>query len=290
MQASLTIIDRNLSFGTVIHRNEKTFFAEPMRILLFTIILFLQYTLGFAQDRILLGGVIKNHLTSEPVANVHVMNLTDSLATISSMEGAFKIPVHKGDSLVFTSIGYHSKALIVTETELAADFIQVKLAQRDYQLGEVEVNPLGTKDQFRKKFMDLEVDDGSIEIIGIQGPSKDRRTIPITEDADEIKKAKHLFKSPASFLYGNFSKDAKMRQELHRLEAQKEKNKYNDRKFNEDVVHRITNYEGAQLLEFMNYCNFSDAQLYGYSDYELTVAIINKQKAFQRISQGQTND
>ena len=246
---------------------------------------FVQVGFGLAQDRVLLGGVLKNHLTTEAIPNVHVMNLTDSLATISSLEGAFKIPVHLGDSLIFTSIGYHSKALIVSQNELDADYIEVKLAQRDYQLGEVEVNPLGTKEQFRKKFMELEVDDGSIEIVGIQGPSKDRRTIPITEDADEIKKAKHLFKSPASFLYGNFSKDAKMRQELHRLEAQKEKHQYNSSKFNEDVVHRISGYEGAQLIEFMNYCNFSEEQIFRYSDYELTVAILNKQKSFKGITQ-----
>lgn len=245
----------------------------------------LQVGLGFGQDRVLLGGMLKNLVTAEAVPNVHVMNITDSLATISSLEGAFKIPVHLGDSLIFTSIGYHSKALIITENEFAADFIEVKLAQREYQLGEVEVNPLGTKEQFRKKFMELEVDDGSIEIIGVKGPSKDRRTIPITEDANEIKKAKHLFKSPASFLYGNFSKDAKMRQELHRLEAKKQKHQYNSTKFNEDVVHRITGYSGAQLIEFMNYCNFSENQIYRYTDYELTVAILNKQKSFQRISE-----
>lgn len=246
----------------------------------------MQASFGFAQNRVLLSGVLKNQLTSEPVPNVHVMNLTDSLATISSLQGAFKIPVHIGDSLIFTSIGYHNKALIVSEKEFNADFIEVKLAQRDYQLSEVEVNPLGTKEQFRKKFMELEVDDGSIKIVGVQGPSKDRRTIPITEDADEIKKAKHLFKSPASFLYGNFSKDAKMRQELHRLEAESAKHQYNNAKFNEDVVHRITNYEQVKLIEFMNYCDFSEEQIFRYTDYELTVAILNKQKAFERVSQG----
>ena len=290
MQASLTIIDNIYSFGTIIHRNEKTFFAQLMRIALVLIFCFAQANLGFAQDRVLLGGILKNQLNEEPIPNVHVLNLTDSLATISSLEGAFKIPVHLGDSLVFTSIGYHSKALIITQNEQNTDYIEVKLTQRHYQLGEVEVNPLGTKEQFRKKFMELEVDDGSIKIVGIQGPSKDRRTIPITEDANEIKKAKHLFKSPASFLYGNFSKYAKMRQKLHQLEAQKAKHQYNNRKFNEDVVHRITEYEGAKLLEFMNYCNFSENQVYRYSDYELTVAIINKQKAFERIRQGSTAD
>ncbi|MDP6908409.1 MAG: hypothetical protein QF371_02835, partial [Flavobacteriales bacterium] len=105
-------------------------------------------------------------------------------------------------------------------------------------------------------------------------------------DKNEIKKAKHLFKSPASFLYGNLSKDAKMRQELHRLEAKKEKHRYNYTKFNEEIVQRITGFEDAVLSEFMDYCNFSEAQIYRYTEYELTVAILNKQKSFERINEG----
>jgi hypothetical protein len=251
---------------------------------LLLICLFFAATALQAQERILLGGIVRNHLTGGPVAAAHVMNLTDSLATITSPEGAFKIPVHLGDSIIFSSIGYHHKALIITEKELLADYIEVKMVQRDYQLGEVEVNPLGTKEQFRQKFMELEVDDGTIEIVGIKAPSKNPRTIPVTEDANEIKKAKYML-SPASFLYGNLSKDAKARQELHRLEKEKQRHRYNYQKFNEDVVTKITGYEGQLLFDFMDYCNFSESQIYGFSDYELTIAILNKQRQFEKEGQ-----
>ncbi|MGB0917918.1 MAG: hypothetical protein ACPGU4_10030 [Flavobacteriales bacterium] len=243
-------------------------------------------TLAFAsygQERVLLGGILKNHVSGEGIESVHVLNLTDSLATISNADGAFKIPAHLGDSIVFTSIGFFTKAIIVNAEHLAADFITIKLASRGYELSEVEVNPFGTKEQFREKFMALEVDDGTIEIAGIKKPSKNPRTIPITEDKNEIKKAKYIL-NPASFLYGNFSKDAKMRQELHRLNKEKERHKNNSKKFNEDVVYRITKYEDERLIEFMNYCNFSQSQILRYSQYELTVAILNKQRAFERIS------
>jgi hypothetical protein len=239
---------------------------------------------SLAQERVLLGGTLKNNLTGEGIESVHVMNLTDSLATISNVNGAFKIPAHLGDSIVYTSIGYFTKSLIVTAEHLAADFIEVKLASRGYELSEVEVNPFGTKDQFRERFMALEIDDGTIDIVGIKKPSQNPRTIPITEDKNEIKKAKYIL-NPASFLYGNFSKDAKMKQELHRLNREKEKHRFNNKKFNEDVVHRITGYEEGRMLEFMTYCNFSDAQIFRYSNYELTVAIMNKQRAFERVSQ-----
>jgi len=234
---------------------------------------------------VLLGGLLKNQNNGEPVMAAHVMNLTDSLATISSPEGAFRIPVHIGDSLIFTSIGYENKALIVTANDLAQDYIVVSMVQRDYKLNEVEVNPLGTKEQFRKKFMELEVDDGIVEVVGIKNSPKNPRTIPIAEDANEIKKAKYLFKNPASFLYGNLSKDAQKRQELHRLQAQKEKHRYNYQKFNEKMVNRITGYEDAKLIEFMDYCNLSERDIYRFTEYELTVYILNKQRSFENVVQ-----
>lgn len=241
------------------------------------------------QNRLLLGGVVNNHLSGEPISAVHVLNLTDSLATITSPAGAFKIPAKVGDSLVFSIIGYSTRAMIVSEEDLLADFIRIKMVQRSYEIGEVEVNPFGTKEQFRERFMELEVDDGTIEIVGIKGPSKDRRTIPVTEDANEIKKAKYML-SPASFIYGNLSKDAKARQELHKLERERDKHKYNYQKFNETVVNRITGYEGKQLTEFMNYCNFSQQQIYRYSDYELTIAILHKQKSFENSLQSSATE
>jgi hypothetical protein len=34
----------------------------------------------------------------------------------------------------------------------------------------------------------------------------------------------------------------------------------------------------------MDYCNFSEQQIFQYTDYEITVAVLNKQRSFERIS------
>lgn len=266
--------------GTIIPQPKSVLCGLFMRYFLFGILISLSAFVQ-GQNRLMLEGIVTNQITGEPVVAAHVMNLTDSIATITSPAGAFRIPVHVGDSLIFSSIGYQHKALIISEKQALADFIQIQMTQRDYELGVVEVNPFGTKSQFRERFMELDVDDGTVEIIGIKGPPKDPRTIPVTEDANEIKKAKYLM-SPASFLYGNLSKDAKARQEMHRLEAEREKHRYNYQKFNEKVVNHITGYEGEKLIAFMDFCNFSEDQIYRYSDYELTMAILRKQKEFEK--------
>jgi len=49
------------------------------------------------------------------------------------------------------------------------------------------------------------------------------------------------------------------------------------------MVARITGYEGDRIREFMDFCNFSESQVFQMNDYQLTVAIINRQREFERL-------
>jgi hypothetical protein len=258
------------------------FFAVMLRPIVFVAFLLLHFTAAQAQFTAQVRGLLLDAYTEAPVGGAHIINFSDSVATISSTEGLFRFPAKVGDSIFFSCIGYSSKAMIVDEAKLLAEVVVVRMIPRQYQLAEVEVNPFGSKAQFKEKFMELQVDDGTIDVIGIAKPSKAPRTIPVTEDADEIKKAKYLL-NPASFIYGNLSKDAKARQELHRLKEEDRKHDYNRIKYNEKVVTKITGYEGDKALDFMNFCNFSDRDIYQMTDYQLTIAILSKQREFEKL-------
>lgn len=258
------------------------FFAVMLRPVLVVAFLMGQWMVAQAQLRPQVRGLLLDAFTEQPIGAAHVINFTDSMATISSSEGMFSVPASVGDSIFISCIGYSAKALIVDQAILLAEVVVIRVMPRQYQLAEVEVNPFGNKSQFKDRFMELNVDDGTIDIIGVQKPSKSPRTIPVTEDADEIKKAKYLM-NPASFIYGNLSKDAKARQELHRLKAEDQKHDANRIKYNEKVVARITGYEGERVREFMDFCNFSDSHIHQMNDYQLTVTILNKQREFEKI-------
>lgn len=251
-----------------------------MMLRIFLVVVFLVVSVSVqAQMREPLRGLLLDAISERPVSAAHVINYSDSLATISSMEGLFRVPVKAGDSVMISCIGYASRAFVVDLAMLFAEVVVIRMSPRQYQLAEVEVNPFGTKAQFQKRFMELEVDDGTIDIVGIQKPARPPREIPITEDANEIKKAKYLM-NPASFIYGNLSKDAKSRQELHRLEAEQRKFAANERKYNEKMVAGITGYEGEKVRDFMDFCNFSEAEIHGMIEYQLTMAILGKQRQF----------
>ncbi len=259
------------------------FFAVMLRPILFVALLLLQFTAAQAQFKAQMSGLLLDAYTEAPIGAAHVINFSDSLASISSNEGLFRLPAKVGDSIYISCIGYSAKAMIVDEAKLLAELVVIRLIPRQYQLAEVEVNPFGSKAQFKEKFMELEVNDGTIDVVGIAKPSKAPRTIPVTEDADEIKKAKYLL-NPASFIYGNLSKDAKARQELHRLKEEDRKHDYNRIKYNEKVITRITGYEGDKALEFMNFCNFSERDVFQMNDYQLTIAILSKQREFEKLA------
>lgn len=235
-----------------------------------------------AQESGMVSGLLLDAISGAPVAAAHVINFSDSMATISSIEGMFRLPASVGDSIIVSCIGYAPGAMVVDRELLETEVTVLNMTPRQYMLAEVEINPFGTRDQFRQNFMDLTVDDGVIDIIGVQRPSRNPRTIPVTEDADEIKKAKYMM-SPASFLYGNLSKDAKKRQELHRLNEEERKYGTNRRRYNEDIVARITGYEADRVQKFMDYCDFSEGQVHQMNDYQLTVAILNRQREFERL-------
>lgn len=258
------------------------FFAVMLRFLLIAVLLLAHGMNVCAQLRPQVQGLLLDAITEQPVGAAHIINFTDSMATISSAEGLFRVPASVGDSVFISCIGYSAKALIVDQAILLAEVVVIRVMPRQYQLAEVEVNPFGSKSQFKDRFMDLNVDDGSIDIIGVQKPSKAPRTIPVTEDANEIKKAKYLM-NPASFIYGNLSKDAKKRQELHRLKAEDQKNDANRLKYNEKIVAKITGYEGEKVMEFMDFCNLSDGQIHQMTDYQITVAILNRQREFEKV-------
>ena len=219
-----------------------------------------------AQDKVLLAGLVRDMTTNTGLPSVHVVNLTDTMATITDLQGIFRIPVKAGDSLLVSSIGYSDKTIRLTDSILNQRPLYISLAPKIYELGEVTVNPLGSKAQFRKDFMNLDLANDELEIAGL--PKKEVRSFPVWEDADEIKKAKYLL-SPASYLYYNFNRHAKARQEYRRLTELDGKRDEARKKVDTVAIGKFTGLEGDSLYLFINSCGVTDAFLMQATAYEV---------------------
>jgi hypothetical protein len=262
-------------------------FANPtMRFHLLIIFLFLSIC-SFAQENVLLTGQVRDMTTGHALPGVHVINLGDSAATISDLQGIFRIPVQIGDSIAYSSIGFTERVYLITDSLLGVNPFYVGMAPQVYQLGEVTVNPLGSKAQFRKEFMDLNLADDKLEIDGLINNVE--RDFPVWEDAEEIKKLKYAL-NPISYLYYNFNKRAKSRQEYRRLVSTDHKRDEARAKFDTLAVSKYTGLKGDSLFLFMNFCALSETFLYRASSYDIMLVVQKKFAQFTAVAERKDED
>lgn len=105
-------------------------------------ICFASMTRGFAQE--ITGRVFNN---DSPVAGIIITNKTDNRSVFSNGQGYFKLPAASGDSLVFRSLYFVDKQMVITNT-LLREGVVVELISQGIALEEVVVN----KELESKKF------------------------------------------------------------------------------------------------------------------------------------------
>jgi hypothetical protein len=233
----------------------------------------------FSQERVLRGGVVKDVITGEALPGAHIINKTDSAAAISDLSGIFRIPVVMGDTLIITSLGFNNRVIPINDSTISVAPFYVKMVPKIYELGEVKVNPLGSKAQFRNDFMDLELADEEHHIIGIKKVKP--QDYPIWEDAEEMKKVKHVL-NPISFIYYNTNRHAKARQEYRRLMKNDQRIQEGRKKFDRSLVADITRLPTDSLDLFMSYCAFTDHFLIRSTQYEVVETMLEKLDVFRR--------
>lgn len=127
-------------------------------------LLLIQALIGFhtkAQDQELVqvSGVIVSRDTAHvpiPFATVYNKNL--KLGTYSNIEGFYTIIARPGDSILITCIGYLDYIMAVPQLVTNNSWVQiVQLTAKAYLLAETRVYPWGTRDQFRKAFVEMKL-------------------------------------------------------------------------------------------------------------------------------------
>ncbi|MEE9362871.1 MAG: hypothetical protein V3U92_09775 [Cellulophaga sp.] len=91
------------------------------------------------------------------VSAIHVLNITQKKAAITNVSGYFSIVASLNDTLVFSAVQYKRKELVMTNTILKSNFIQVPLEEALNELEGVIVTPYSLTGN-------LYTDMGSLEI------------------------------------------------------------------------------------------------------------------------------
>lgn len=108
---------------------------------IFPLLLFLLYGLSSAgQERELLPG--KLIAEDGEISFINIINLSSRTGTTNNSEGEFEIQVAKQDTILFSSIQYEPREIIITEEVLKKAFLTVLLVEKIDELKEVNISDI----------------------------------------------------------------------------------------------------------------------------------------------------
>ena len=91
-----------------------------------------------AQDsRVKISGLVLNDTLR--IENVHVINKSTQMGTLTNAKGQFKINASVKDTLMFSNIQFENKIVIITQENLITKYILIKLDELTNELDEVIV-------------------------------------------------------------------------------------------------------------------------------------------------------
>ena len=116
------------------------------------------------EDLIQFSGVTISRDSLFPVPFATIMVKNTNRGTTSDYYGYFSFVVKKGDSLIFSSVGYKDAVFVVDDSLEGDRYSLIQSMQRDtIELETVNIFPWPTPEQFKQAFLELEIPDDDLE-------------------------------------------------------------------------------------------------------------------------------
>lgn len=128
-------------------------------------LLFTSQQTAKAQDLVQMSGLVltSDSLMGVPYASVIIKGT--GRGTITNYQGFFSLVAAKGDTLVFSGLGFNTDEYIVADSIKDYRFSIVQLLTTGtFYLDETVIFPWPTKEQFREAFLTLNIPDDQLEI------------------------------------------------------------------------------------------------------------------------------
>jgi hypothetical protein len=103
----------------------------------FIFILLIFSTHCYSQESVMLKGKI---LTDSIEAPIHIINITAEKGTVTEANGEFTVEVKKNDLLLFSSVQFQKKEILVTPQILSSGALEIELQEELTELDEVRLH------------------------------------------------------------------------------------------------------------------------------------------------------
>jgi hypothetical protein len=139
------------------------------------------------EDLVQFSGMVLDGSNSQlfPVPYATVLIKNDGRGTYANLEGFFSIVTHKGDSIIFSALGYSEAIYVVPDTLQDEKYSIVQLlTKNNIDLPAAVVFPWPSRDHFKLEFLAMDVTT-ELQTIASQNLSADkleklRQTVPLS--------------------------------------------------------------------------------------------------------------
>ncbi|MBN1597589.1 MAG: carboxypeptidase-like regulatory domain-containing protein [Bacteroidales bacterium] len=100
----------------------------------------------------------------QPLPYAHILVLNNYRGTITDKEGKFSFVTEENDSIMFSSLGYKRQIIIIPDN-LKEPFLtmDIVLETDTFMIGEVEIYPWKSYEEFKKAFLNLQLPDDDMD-------------------------------------------------------------------------------------------------------------------------------
>lgn len=247
-----------------------------VRILLSILFLLLiHFTVNgqFVSSVKLYGAIITEE--GESLPNVHIINHTKEIGTISNNNGFFSIHCYYNDTIWISSIGYRKIKYIVPKINNAKYLKNFTLQSDTIYLTETVIYPYpATAEALKKEFFELSMEVTPEIDLHLEMAEK----IPLTHVG-------FVIQCPFTKLYETFSRHAKLQRKHQALVKANHKFLQAAKLYNRDLVRKLTGLKDEkEIIRFMEFCDLEPEFILTTTTYELYLTINNCYKEFVSIN------
>ena len=238
-----------------------------------------------AQQGIIQGKVVDDS-TKKAIEYVSVLNFSRHNRVYSNSIGEFRLEARAGDTLVLYAVGYYYSRIIVDKAMINTVDQQVfNMNQQAFEIAEVRIFDLGTYEEFKQQFIDLDRPKTKTEILADDLAETSRQ---VAREAYEKAKSAQMLDGVTLLTVPIRTPEEKERLVLAKII---EKEKIRDQiyqKYNPVVVKKVTGItDDDTAIAFMAYCDYSDAYLLKVNEYDLMESIARKYEMFKKKKQAE---
>ncbi len=226
-----------------------------MKKILFFIVLILSVTSYAQEENIsdIVSGKVQNASNDQKLQNVHIINLSQVVGTITNNEGDFKIQAKVNDTLYFSYIGFKPLRIRVTNDWIKFGEVKIKMTELGIALEEVVVADVQLTGY-------LEIDAKRIpvynnyrySISGLNSGYEGGNRQP-----GAVNKVLGAIFNPADFLYNIFSKRSKELRKLRKMKKDDDIRNLLETKFDRATLMALLQVERLDIDEILRNCNYS---------------------------------